>query len=172
MSRFVMFRLRAKGTEESCSKFAAVLNQYEGHSADPFISGSAGTPDSFTVEIRGALRSDISKYMIDVPPYEESLEGMSKSLHLEIEVFGSDPGDREFEYYHYLNGVCVQKANLPPYLYSEEDFGELELSEEDQEKYDRSENGVFVLRKEYLPDAAWAEDEEEMLCNFKIDMDE
>ncbi len=170
MSMYVMFRLRVKGTKENCSKFAAVLNQYEGHCDDPYVAETAGTSDSFTMEIRGALRSDIVKYMIDVPAYEDSLEGMSKSHNLDIEVFGSDPGDGAFEYYYYKNGVCVESCNLPQYVSSQEEFEYFEISEDEQKKYEPQEKGGFVLRKEYLAKAEWDEAGEEMICQFKTEL--
>lgn len=171
MSMYVVFRLRAKGTQENCLKFAEVLYQYGGHSGDPFIAEKTGAPNNCTIEIRGALRSYVSKYMIDMPPYEESLEGISKTLNLAIEVFGSDPCDGDFEYYYYQNGTCVESCNLPSFIRSKDEFEDFEISEEDQKKYDQLDNGGFVLRKEYHPNTEWDEAQEEMLCQFKIEME-
>lgn len=170
MSRYNVFHLRAKGTKESCEKFALILNQYEGHSDDPYYAAKGGSADNYSIEIRGALRGDLFKYMIDLPPYEESLEGISKTLGLAIEVFASDPGDGEFEYYYYDNGELVDSFALPSYISDEYLFDELEISQEDRNKYKQMESGGFVLGDEYSPDAEWNKDGDEMNCRFKIEL--
>lgn len=170
MSRYNVFQLRAKGTKESCEKFALILNQYEGHSDDPYYAAKGGSADNYSVEIRGALCGDLYKYMIDLPSYEESLEGLSKTLGLAIEVFASDPGDREFEYYYYDNGELVDSFALPTYISDEYLFEELEISQEDRIKYKQTESGAFVLGDKYSPDAEWSKDGDEMNCRFKIEL--
>lgn len=171
MSRYNVFYLRAKGTEENCNKFVLVLNQYDGHTDDPYVAAKGCSDDDYVVEIRGVLRGDVSKYMIDLPSDEESLAGLSKILGLAIEVFASDPGDGEFEYYYYVNGELVDSFDLPEYVSDEYMFEDFDISEDDKQKYKQIDNGGYVLCNEYLPDAKWDEYGEEMICNFKIEMD-
>lgn len=172
MSRYNVFYLRAKGTEENCNKFVLVLDQYDGHTDDPYVAAKGCSGDDYVVEIRGALRGGVYKYMIDLPSDEESLAGLSKILGLAIEVFASDPGDGEFEYYYYVNGELVDSFDLPEYVPDEYMFEEFDISDDDKQKYKQIDNGGYVLCTEYFPDAKWDEYEEEMICNFKIEMDE
>ncbi len=173
MSRYNVFYLRAKGTEDSCMKCAAIVDQYDGHSDDPYIAAKSGAGNNCVIEMRGALRGDVIKYMIDLPPYEESLAGLSKALDLEVEVFASDPNEPDFfEHYHYRNGECTEKS-LPPFVPSEEDFDEMGIDEIDRQKYDKVPYApVFALKSEYLTNASWDFSSEEMICPFKIEMDE
>lgn len=108
--------------------------------------------------------------MIETPSDENSLKGLSKALDLEIEVFASDPDDGGFEYYYYKNGELTHSCeqlpnNLPDFMFDDM------VKEEDRQKYDKSEEGLYELKKEYLPDAEWDYDEDEMICNFKIAME-
>lgn len=171
MSRYNVFYLRAKGAEDSCMKCAAIVDQYDGHSDDPYIAAKSGAGDNFVIEMRGALRGDVMKYMIDLPPYEESLEGLSKTLHLDIEVFASDPNEPdEFEHYYYKNGECVKKS-LPSYVPSEDYFDEMGIDDADRQKYDQIDGAeVYALRAEYLTNASWDFSNEEMICPFEIEM--
>lgn len=171
MSRYNVFYLRVKGTEDNCDEFFSVLAQYGGHTDDLYYVLENGSDDDYAAEIRGALRGDVKFYMIDSPPKEHSLAGLSKSLGLEIEVFASDPGDGEFEYYYYVNGELVDCRNLPS-SFPAFMLDEMELSEEDRKKYDLDKSDNYTLKDEYLPDAEWDESGEEMICNFKIEMDE
>lgn len=171
MSRYNAFCLRVRGTEENCEKFAMAIAKYDGHCDDLDYAAKCGSGEECVFELRGALCGSVQTYMIDMPADEKSLAGLSKTLKLEIEIFASDPGDGEFEYYYYVNGEPVDIRNLPSSL-PDFIFDERGFSEEDRKKYDVEGSDIYVLRNEYLPDAEWDDYGEEMICHFKIEMDE
>lgn len=172
MSRYNMFRLRVKGTEENCRKLAAAVYAYDGHTDDPYVAAQSGTAESCVLEVNGALRGDVFKYMFTLPEEGASLTDLSGALHLAVEIFAADPGDDFFEYYYCEKGELVKKCNLPQYV---EDLEEYEIDEADHEKYKALDDGGYLLRAEYRPDAEWEWDDEEgddvMVCRFVIEME-
>lgn len=172
MSRYNVFYLRGKGTEEGCNQLFKAIYQYDGQLDDPYISYKDVDENACVIEVRGALRGDADKYLISLPE-DNSLFALSKTFGMAIEIFASDPGDGEFEHYYFENGNLLE-SSLPQYVY---DFEKWEISEEDQKKYIPLADEGFALKEEFLPDAKWerAEDdewdedgEELMMCNFKI----
>ena len=173
MSMYVVYKMRLKGRKSNCLEFENTLVNYYGQLEEPHIIQECGSDESYAIELSGVLRGGVFQYMIDLPEYESTLEGQSRLLNLSIEVFESDPGDEEFSYFYYQNGICIEMG-LPSYISCIEEFDEYEISEDDQKKYMPIENDQgYCLRKEYYPDAHWEKNgnDEQMICHFKITMD-
>lgn len=173
MANICTFKMRVRGEKDSCHK---LLQEGMRQCYEYGIEQEINDGDNTILTIRGECRNNITTSMIEKEDgdsfREKTLEEKSKILNLEIEVFGYDLSEPDWiEHFHYKNGECLKYYNLLPYCY-EEEFEELDLSEEDCNKYNyMASSGVYVLAEEYCEPFEFDEENYDMKVSFSIAVD-
>lgn len=164
MPRCVSFEMHIKGAEKDQEKFKQILNNIT--RIQDFELEKKENNVSY---INGWATADISHLFFEND--ENNIINNTKELNLDCEWFESDPGEPD-EISHYLvsNGVILKQQDLPCFIFAEgiEDILEDESQLEKYHKEQWEDNEVYVLNKEFLPDAQWDDDCENLICNFEI----
>ena len=166
MANICTFNMRIVGSKTSIYE---LINNGLRRIYDSFIIDEDGNEERYFMEIEGECRGSVTNSMIRELDDGPTLQELSSSLKLEIEVFGYDKSEPEWiEHYHYNNGTAIKEYALPPYIH-EDMVDEYEV-EIDLNKYSyNEEHGIYVIMPEFEEKYEWDEDEQIMILAFTIE---
>lgn len=158
MANVCSFEMRIRGKKDNILAFIehGLQGIYEA-----YIVRKIGTTEDYLVDVEGEGRWSVTGSMVNKDD-GMSLAEQTKKYDLELEVFGYDKSEPEWiEHYHFKNGETLHEYNLPPCASEESDV--------DLSKYNyNKEYDIYVIKPECEEPYNWDEENEKMICDFRM----
>lgn len=166
MANIISFEMKIRGSKSNCKEMMSEENL----PFERWVLAENGDDNNYLIHLQGECNWDITGQIV-FPRDEESLAEKAKRLSLEVEVFGYDPYDPDYdiEHFHYKNAECLKEYNMPSYL-PEDIFDDYEFTDEDKKKYQYiEENEAYILLDEFKEEYEYDEANGKMLLIFDMD---
>lgn len=163
MANVCTFEMRIRGTKENCYKMVnSDIPCYDAYIADEY-----GTDSDYMVYVNGECRWSVRDSMVNTE--DKTLAQKAEEFDIELEVVGYDISEPEWvQHYHYKGAECLKEYVLIP-CFPEYIMDEMDISDEDKEKYTLiEEHGMYVIKEEFQEPFEWDEENERMTVNYAM----